>query len=281
MSASSVNRVDDPELRFVAHRAGQNFAHHRADFVADARRVEPRRRDDPEKRVQALAHGRFHDVVDRSRLVGVKLVDAGEVRVQAVKGRALGRLRLKGRVRPRHVKRIGQNLEAEALAQVFVRNAHLLGIAEDDLRLIARRREGIDLRARLSISQETVERHPARQARFPVPAWHFDVDATKPASAVRAAAPPEYGRQYPHLPRLELDPLPGKRALRVRQELDELAHPIAFGRREGVEARPLVALTIRLISTKRLVNELARGNLPGEHILRVLRSNQAVVLRGH
>ena len=108
-----VQTVDDPELRLVHDALLEHLSDHRSNFVADARRVEPRRRNDKHQGVLALAGRSFDHVVDGSRLVSVQLINDGQVSVQAVEGRAFCGLRLKGRIAGRHVERVRQHLKPE------------------------------------------------------------------------------------------------------------------------------------------------------------------------
>ena len=108
-----VQTVDDPELRLVHDALLEHLCDHRSNFVADARRVESRRRNDKHQGVLALAGRSFDHVVDGSRLVSVQLINDGQVSVQAVEGRAFCGLRLKGRIAGRHVERVRQHLKPE------------------------------------------------------------------------------------------------------------------------------------------------------------------------
>ena len=155
----------------------------------------------------------------------MELVNDRQMRIQAVERRAFCGLRLKRAPRARHIKRISEDLKAESFPQRQIRLGHALRVPEDDLRLIARRRKGIDLRAGFVIRYKAVERYAARQTAFAVPARDLNVDAPKPPAAVLSAPPTECRRQDEHLPRLELDALSGEFPFRMGQEFNKATHP--------------------------------------------------------
>ena len=188
---------------------------------------------------------------------------------------------MEGRVRPRHIQCVGQDLQSEVLSQCLIGYAHLLGVAKYDLGLIAGGRKRVNLSARLSIRQKAVQGHTGTQTAFAVAARHFDVDATKSTAAVRSTSPTEDGRQDPDLPRLELDLLPGQSAFGVSQQLDELANAVAFAFRKCVQAMIFVALAVFLIAADGLLDELTGKHLTAQDISLVLGRHFAEVFRSH
>ena len=92
-----IDRVDHAKDRIAATGTPQDVDDVGADFVADARRVKACRGNGPQQGLKSFAKGRLDHVVEVSRLVGMQLVNAGEVNVQTIKTRRVRSKRLEDR----------------------------------------------------------------------------------------------------------------------------------------------------------------------------------------
>src|SRR5690606_16656934 len=130
-------------------------------------------------------------VVHSTGLVRVELVDAAEVRVEAVEGVVLSRQREEDGRRARLGDGVRLRLDAEGGPQRRAASDDLLGGLEDDLRLIPGGRGRVDPGTALAVGGEHVERDDGEKKALAVAAGDLNVEAAESSGAAGRTDPTE------------------------------------------------------------------------------------------
>jgi len=221
----------------------------------------------------------------------VEFIHAAKVNVQTVQRGALGRERLKLGARGHHVHVVRPDIHREPVAKPRAAACHGLRVPEHNAGLVTGGRQRIDLSTTFTIGCQHVQAHRRRQSGLGIASWHLDVGAAKAPRAI-GLDPAEHRREDEHLPRLQRDGLSGKRALDVRQSLNECAQVVrrvvglaALAGELGIEAvgagLALVLFQITELPLAGSLHPLARQDLSGHDFLCVHLGNVRITALSH
>ena len=197
----------------------------------------------------------------------VRFVDDDDVRVEAVGRVVVGAERLELRCRSLAVQVLGEDDDPRAQP---ARLHEPLAVVEDDLRLLAFRRDDDALGAGLAVEERHIERDDRGDQRLAVLARDLVVDRPKAAQAGLDVDPREERSEMELLMRLQLDVLPGPLAFVVLQLLGEPEEPLgACGVEPIREAARAFAVAIAQMPRAREAVILAGQDATGDDALRV------------
>jgi hypothetical protein len=243
--SSSASACAMNEERLVGQHAVEHLARVVVLIAAWGDRVGAGRRDPRDERLLAVARRRLHDVDEPAVLQRVRLVDDDERGVQAVGRIAVGteRLELRRGLRAREVG--GQYLDARLEAGPLDER---LAVREDDLGLLALRRDAVALGAWFAVEEHKVHRDDRALQTLPVLAGDLVVRDPEAPQARVAVHPGEERPEAELLVRFEHDRLPRPLAFVVPEETREAeeairergVEPIREGARAGAGAVALV-----------------------------------------
>ena len=263
-----ITRVDGgdegkPRIRrLVGQRPLQRLHRELVMLAAHRVAVMPGGGDLEDQRLASRARRRVELLDDLGSGMLMHLVHGGEVDVQPVHLAGIGRERAEpgGGRQDREVVDRARHPCRERRAG----RDHAFRLAEDDPRLIARGRGGIDMGAGLAIGHQRIERDPGQQGRLAVLAGDLDIGRAEPPQPV-GPFPAEDGAHHELLPRLQIEGLARPFARRVPQMAEELDR-MQRSRAVPDKTARLVGLQIVQMALAGQPGEMSGHDLPGNHL---------------